>query len=133
MKRYIALVEKDPDSTFGIRFPDVPGCFSAADDEADILPNAIEALTLHLEGLDLPDARGAETLTQDDDVSEALRDGAYMVSVPLVTTRNRQVRVNISIDKGTLEAIDSAAAMRGMTRSGFLAEAALNEIQETKH
>ncbi|MDI6026348.1 type II toxin-antitoxin system HicB family antitoxin [Corticibacterium sp. UT-5YL-CI-8] len=33
---YIALTHKDPDSAYGVSFPDIPGCFSAGDsvDEA---------------------------------------------------------------------------------------------------
>ena len=44
MRTYFALVDKDPDSAFGIRFPDIPGCFSAADSANDVVPNATEAL-----------------------------------------------------------------------------------------
>ncbi|MBZ9808344.1 type II toxin-antitoxin system HicB family antitoxin [Mesorhizobium sp. ESP-6-2] len=37
MENHLALVEKETNSAFGIRFPDIPGCFSAADaaDAAD--------------------------------------------------------------------------------------------------
>jgi predicted RNase H-like HicB family nuclease len=28
---FIAVVHKDPDSAFGISFPDLPGCFSSAE------------------------------------------------------------------------------------------------------
>ena len=30
---YVAVVDKDPDSAYGIQFPEVPGCFSAAGTE----------------------------------------------------------------------------------------------------
>ena len=43
---YCAIVHKDGGSAFGVTFPDLPGCFSAADCEADIVPNAMEALAL---------------------------------------------------------------------------------------
>ena len=46
---YFAIVHKDEDSAYGISFPDVPGCFSAADREEDIIANAIEALSLYFE------------------------------------------------------------------------------------
>jgi len=46
---YFALIHKDQDSSFGISFPEIPGCFSAADREEDIIPNAIEALSLYFE------------------------------------------------------------------------------------
>ena len=40
MKTYIALVHKDADSAWGVSFPDLPGCFSAADTLDDVLPKA---------------------------------------------------------------------------------------------
>lgn len=48
--------------------------------------------------------------------------------VALLTARPRSAhpkRINLSIDTATLARIDEAAAQRGMTRSGYLAEAAL--------
>jgi predicted RNase H-like HicB family nuclease len=49
MKTFIALVHKDEDSAWGVSFPDLPGCFSAADTLADVLPQAGEALELWFE------------------------------------------------------------------------------------
>jgi hypothetical protein len=40
----------------------------------------------------------------------------------------KTTRVNITLDKGPLEAIDKEAARRKMTRSGLLAQAAAKEI-----
>ena len=37
---YVAVIDKDPGSAYGIQFPEVPGCFSAADSFEDIVPNA---------------------------------------------------------------------------------------------
>ena len=123
---YFAVVDKNPDSAFGIWFPDVEGCFSAADNEQDIIKNAMEALCLHLEGTAAPHARGIEEVRTQ--VAEDLVQGAYLISVPLVSQSQRQVRANISMSKSVLDAIDAAAAMRNLTRSAFIAEAALNEI-----
>jgi hypothetical protein len=47
--------------------------------------------------------------------------------VPLIASDSRVVRANISLDKGTLDAIDAAAPARDLTRSAFLAEAARRE------
>lgn len=49
MKYFYAIVHKGPDSAFGVEFPDLPGCFSAADDMADVLPKAVEAVELWME------------------------------------------------------------------------------------
>jgi HicB_like antitoxin of bacterial toxin-antitoxin system len=46
MTHYIALVHKDTDSAFGVQFPDVIGCFWAADNMDDLVANAMEALSL---------------------------------------------------------------------------------------
>ena len=52
-----------------------------------------------------------------------------LVMVPLILDKARPVRANISIDAGTLEAIDEEAERRGLTRSSFLASAAMDKIQ----
>jgi len=46
---YVAIIHKDPDSDFGVSFPDFPGCITAGRtlDEAKAL--ALEALTGHIE------------------------------------------------------------------------------------
>jgi predicted RNase H-like HicB family nuclease len=54
MKTYFAVVSKECDSSYVLWFPDVEGCFAAAEREEDILSNAIEALLLHLEDGDHP-------------------------------------------------------------------------------
>jgi metal-responsive CopG/Arc/MetJ family transcriptional regulator len=48
--------------------------------------------------------------------------------VPLLTDAGRTVRVNISLDKGLIDQIDTAASARGLTRSAFLAQAAREKI-----
>ena len=128
MAGYFAIVEQEGDSAFGVRFPDVAGCYSAADDAAEVLKSACEALSLHLEGFDLPPARSVAEIRQDSDVKAALAKGAYLLYVPLVSVTERQVRANISLSAGDLRFIDEAADLRGLTRSAFIVEAARNEI-----
>ncbi len=127
MKTFIAVVHKDPDSAYGIRFPDVPGCFSAADDFDAVIPNAVEALSLYFEDQPLPEPRDLDVLRAE--LADKITEGAALIAVPLVVTTRTPARVNISLDKGTLAAIDAAARARGLTRSAFLAQAATNEIE----
>ncbi|MFN7054218.1 type II toxin-antitoxin system HicB family antitoxin [Hyphomonas sp.] len=129
MTRYFALVEQEGDSAYGVTFPDVAGCFSAADDEDDLMKNAIEALSLHLESQPLPPARSSAELNEVPDIRAAILAGAYLMPVPLIVSESRQVSANISLDKGMLKAIDAAARERGLTRSAFLIEAARHEIE----
>ena len=127
MKTYLALVHKEPDSAYGLAFPDLPGCFAAADAEGDILRNAVEALELWFEDAAPVSPRGPEAIAAE--VAADLAQGAFLIAVPLVQPASRQKRVNISLDAATLDAIDTAAEGLGLTRSGFLAMAALNEIK----
>ncbi|MEP7222064.1 MAG: type II toxin-antitoxin system HicB family antitoxin [Novosphingobium sp.] len=127
MQYFYALVHKDMDSAFGVTFPDLPGCFSAADEIEDVLPNACESLELWFEdSADVSPLRldQVQVLAADD-----LRDGAFIVAVPRIRRTGKQVRANISLDRGMLDAIDRAATERSLTRSAFLADAARNEIE----
>jgi len=127
MKYFIAVVHKDADSAYGVHFPDIPGCFSAADEKENILSSAVEALALYLEGEEIPNARDMFEL--QDEVQQDLADGAILMAVPFVNTVNKLARINVSIDAGVLNAIDTVASERKVTRSAFIAQAALNEIE----
>lgn len=127
MKTFLALVHKDADSAYGVTFPDLPGCFSAADDFADIIPNAAEALDLWFEDRTEAEPRGPEAVRAE--VADDLAAGAFLVAVPHVRRTTRQRRVNISLDAGTLDAIDRTARHMKLTRSAFIALAASNEIR----
>ena len=128
MSHYIALVHKEKSSAFGVQFPDVPGCFSAADKLDDLIANSAEALSLWAEDEKLPNPRPIEKLLGDREIAMELAAGAFLVSVPFSENDTRVVSANISLERGMLKAIDSAAKRRKLTRSAFLAQAARNEI-----
>ena len=130
---YVAVIEKDPDSAFGVWFPDVDGCFSAGDTLQEAVANAGTALRQHTEALEsagwrLPAARSADEVLRDTDVKKSIRAGAVLFAVTLLADAGRTVRINISLDKGLVDQIDSAAEKRGVTRSAFLAQAAREKI-----
>jgi len=129
MKYFIALVHKDRDSAFGISFPDLPSVFSAADAEEDLTANAIEALRLWAEDETLPMPSSYDEISSRPDIREQLAAGAFLTRVPFIEDTTRTVRANVTFDKGMLDAIDSAAKERGLTRSAFLASAARKEIE----
>ena len=123
---YVAVIDKDPDSAFGVRFPEVPGCFSAADAFEEIVPNAIEALSLFFEDTEPLPPQGLEVVREQ--VADDIAKGAVLMLIPYVRDRKRVVRVNLSLDRGFLATLDEAARMRGMTRSAFVEKAATREI-----
>lgn len=126
MSTYFGIVHKDPDSAYGIHFPDVPLCFSAADEIEDLLPNAVEALSITAEYEPLPPPRSIEGIRQV--AKEDLANGAFILAVPVVNLSGRTVRANITMDSGLLESIDAIAKSRRLTRSAFLAQVAKQEI-----
>ncbi|PTM52880.1 type II toxin-antitoxin system HicB family antitoxin [Phreatobacter oligotrophus] len=85
MPSYIALVHKDPDSCYGVQFPDVPGVFSAADEIEDLVANAVEALELGAEdweethGSPFPLPRTIDQLRDDPDFREAAVDALLLI------------------------------------------------------
>lgn len=128
MRYYIGVVHQDENSDYGIHFPDVPGCFSAADTLDALVPNAIEALALHLEGERMPQAHSLEAVRGLRDVQADLKNGAFLLAVPFVHLTGRTVRANVTMDAGLLDAVDHTAKARGLTRSAFLADLARREM-----
>lgn len=129
MTHYFALVHKDAESAYGISFPDLPGCFSAADTQGEVIPNAMEAIELFLDdAAEAPPSHDLDALTADPDVAGELAAGAYLIAVPHIDNTNKTTRVNITLNKGLLDAIDAEASKRKMTRSGLIAQAAEREI-----
>ena len=133
--RYVAFIHREADTGYGISFPDFPGCVSIGNTVDEAVRHGCEALSFHFEGMvsdgePIPTPRTIEEINADDDLTE-WRLGADIVFVPLLRDSGSSKRVNISIDRGLLDAIDDEAKARGMTRSAFLASAARNEIQAT--
>jgi len=130
---YVAVIEKDEESAFGVWFPDVEGCFSAGDTVEEAVSNAAMALRQHAEAIEsagrsVPRARFLDDVIRDDDVATSIETGAILFAVPLLADAGRTVRINISLDKALVDQIDVAAAKRGLTRSAFLSQAAREKI-----
>ena len=130
--RYVAFVHKDPDSAYGISFPDFPGCISAQDSMDDLIASGTEALAFHVRGMeadgeDIPAPRSLEEIINDPDLAEE-REGVSFALVPLVRDLGSTTRINVSLDLGLLKAIDDEARSRKQTRSAFIASAVRREL-----
>ncbi|RZJ42069.1 MAG: HicB family protein [Brevundimonas sp.] len=120
---YVAIVEGSETEGYSAFFPDLPGCVTASDSMVELIADARDALALHLEGMIedgdiLPPPSVLEAIPHDPEVTEI---GRLLVDAEI---EDAPVRVNISIGAGLLKRVDTAAQVRGMTRSGLLAEAA---------
>ena len=133
MANYIAIVHKDPNSDFGVSFPDFPGCITAGKNIDEAKDMAQEALSLHIQGMiedgaQLPVPSKLEDIMADPDFAEA---AAYLV-VDVPDAKPKSVRVNITVPEMTLKQIDAAAKKRGMSRSSFLVHAAQNALHSNQ-
>ncbi len=121
----------DENHAHGVTIPDFLGCFSAADDW-NLLPNAIqEAIELYCEGedMDIPAPTALEKLIANPDYE----GGAWMlVDVDVSRLSTKPIRINISLPENLVQSIDRYAKAHHLTRSGFLAKAALAEIQKVE-
>jgi predicted RNase H-like HicB family nuclease len=87
MPHYIALIHKDPDSCYGVSFPDVPGVFTAGDTIDEAMQKASEVLEFAAEdwseatGRDFPEPRTIDDLRGDPEFQEDAAD-AVVAAVP---------------------------------------------------
>jgi predicted RNase H-like HicB family nuclease len=121
MRRYIAFVHKDSNSDYGVSFPDFPGAVTGARTLDKAVEMAEEALALHVEGMlsegkTIPDPSSLDRLAKH-------RDGGMLILVPL-RTDTLAMRVQVTLPAPVLRRIDEHAEEHGLSRSGFLAEAA---------
>ena len=132
MRYPIAIETGNARHAYGVVVPDLPGCFSAGDSPEAALDNAREAILLHLEGLlddrqSLPKPSALVTLQR----RREFRGWTWaLVDVDLSELGGKATRINITLPKRVLRAVDRHAKHHGETRSGFLARAAI-EVMRT--
>ena len=70
---YIALIHKDPDSSYGVSFPDVPGVITAGDTLEEALEMGAEVLRFAFEDWEgpRPTPRSLDALRSDPEFAEA--------------------------------------------------------------
>lgn len=122
MRHYIGIVHHDQGSAWGITFPDLPGCVSAADRFEDLPVQAQEAVALWLEveaeaGRPAPAPSALDALRRHEDAEDAVS----FLPIPAPAT-DRCVRLNITLPESLVHRIDAQVGER--ERSGFLAKAA---------
>ena len=125
MTAYIALIRKEPDSYYGVDFPDFPGCVTAGRSLDEARSMAVEALALHVEGAvedhgPIPEPSGLDGVMSDPANRDAV---AFLVEVAVRPAR--AMRINVVLPADVVEAIDRTTR----NRSRFLAEAARAKLQ----
>lgn len=132
MKRYIALLDGKP-GAYGVVVPDFPGCYGGGATEDEAIADATSALSefaadMIADGETIPEPTPVKKILAGRAASKNASESVPFL-IPLLLEKGRLVRANLSMDAGTLAAIDDEAKRRGVTRSAFLASAALEKIQ----
>jgi predicted RNase H-like HicB family nuclease len=128
MRYYIALLHKDPKSDYGVSLPDLPGCITAGRTLDEARAMAVEALGLHLQGMMEDGSAIPEPSSLESVMADAVNRDGVVTLIPAPAMDGPGVRVNVILPENLLTEIDRHVESHGLTRSGFLAEAAKKAI-----
>jgi predicted RNase H-like HicB family nuclease len=123
---FIAYLHKDKDSDYGVSFPDFPGCITAGSTLEEARRMAVEALTLHIEGMREDGEEIPEPSTLDDLRGDPAMKGA-VAFLTEVKRPEKTVRINITARESQIAEIDRRARGVGLTRSSFVVQKALDK------
>ena len=128
---YIAYLHKDRKSDYGVSFPDFPGCVTAGKTLDEARRMAVEALSLHIEGMmedgeAIPEPSTLDALANDPAMKGAV---AFLVNVDVA---EKAERFNITARKSQMEEIDRRAKKEGKTRSAYMVASALAGAREKR-
>jgi predicted RNase H-like HicB family nuclease len=131
---YIALLRKDPDSDFGVDFPDFPGCITAGSTLQETRLMAQEALEAHIGCM----RELRQLIPEPSPLDDVMADPENAEAIPfLVAVRDhpsKDVQVNVMMTDEDLKKVDALARKQSKSRSAVLAEAVRRLIAaETDH
>lgn len=125
--KFIIAIEPGNDTTaWGVVVPDLPGCFSAGDTLDEAMDNAREAIDLHVQTM----LEDGESIAPARTLAQCQADPEYagwvwaVVDAPVEKYFGPADKINITVPRLILARIDDYAKRHGMSRSGFLVEAA---------
>ena len=125
---YPLYVHHEEGTAFGGTFPDFPGCFTAADELADLSRMAQQAVEVFFEGEDSEIPPPSDIVRWKDQAG--YEDGFWlMVDIDFTQVNAKPLRLNVSLPAHLVQRIDSYAQAHHMTRSGFLARAAAQSLE----
>jgi predicted RNase H-like HicB family nuclease len=127
---FVALVRGDRQAGYTANFPDLPECTAHGRDVAGLVIDARRAALDHLQALSDAGEAWPNATPVEQVVVEA---GAIAVLID-VAVDDPPIRVNISLGERLVQRLDAAAEVRGMTRSGFIAQSVrMNLGEQPRH
>jgi len=123
---YIAYLHKDKKSDYGVSFPDFPGCVTAGSTLEEARRMAVEALSLHISGMQEDGDAIPEPSTLDDLQNDPAMKGAVAFLVE-AKELERTVRINITARESQIAEIDHRARAAKLSRSAYMVIRALGK------
>ena len=125
LKAYPAVFEQTKDGEYGVFFPDIPGCISAGDTLEEAIEMSKEALSLHLSEMINVNEK-CPTINLENAKKEA-KDCLLMMIEPNTAiisrrTKDKSVRINITIPQFLLESVDNYVKAAHTNRSRLISE-----------
>ncbi|MEQ1556246.1 MAG: type II toxin-antitoxin system HicB family antitoxin [Gallionella sp.] len=126
----IAIEIGDAQHAFGVVVPDLPGCFSAGDTLEEAYTNAKQAIEAHLDlCLEYQQAIPARKSLDEHRTHPEYAGWIWaLIEVDDILSNKTPVRLNVSLPEYLVQRIDQHIQAHHLTRSGFLAHAALKEL-----
>lgn len=97
---YLAILEPGEDGSYGISFPDLPGCFSFGENLVEAQQMAMEAASLHIYGMERD---GEEIPTPSISLPRKTTDGMIVMPITIhpdlyrMKRDNERVKTNITL------------------------------------
>jgi predicted RNase H-like HicB family nuclease len=129
MKYPIAIEPGNGKNAWGVVVPDLPGCFSAADEGIDeAIENAKEAIAAWVEtaiddGMEIPSPSPITALQRKPEFKKGWIWAIADIDPALFDDTIE--RVNITLPRRILARLDAGARAAGASRSGYIAQFAL--------
>ncbi len=121
---------------FGVVVPDIKGCFSADDSYEEAIANVKEVIQEHLDivtedGGNIPEAGTIETHIDNPDYKGWVW---AIVDIDITPYLGKSKKINVTLADILIKKIDGKVANNAKiykSRSGFLQQAALHELDKT--
>lgn len=123
---YFAILEKNKAGRWFAHVPDLDGVIASGATSSAALHAVAERAGRHLVHL----VKAGEVPPEPTDIEKvSAPKGAFPPVLVPVPMPGKQIKISISINDSLLVQVDTAAARDGMTRSGFLAQAAIEKLE----
>jgi predicted RNase H-like HicB family nuclease len=124
-----------PTDGWDVVFPDFPGCVTQGDTAQRALENAIEALSLHVEGMLAERLALPPASPPNSNLPEWLSEGDMPTQVHALLPMEvpgKSARLNVTLEQALLDRLDAAVRREGTTRSDYLAQVVREKLQRSR-